>query len=539
MIFCEYLYTDGNSCIDLGMKCKSSLKIKLGFKMTSITGYAIIGSKTWISETDAFRFFNYNNSAYLDWGSGVGGARIIGGRIALNTQYNLEIGNRYVKDINTESYLCQGSAVTDFEKPYNLTLCGDNADCKGYFYFVQVYDSDTLVFDGYPAVDDDGHAGLYDMISASFFANIGSSDFVAGPLYGAYDAVGSIVSSLENATQLRTNSKTDDGTDIVGCAPWFNYQNSAASKVYLNGNSYIGFGMDAPDLKVDNRDNAMWNNWKEYGTLNGVRFLRVRWSGYANYNVQYDEYKLTYDVLMFETGDICLYMADIPTSNNTGDYKLGDQTYTAPTTDNRWVTFYKTDTGFKVKYEPISFVQYLTKYLIRNECTLYTIVDCALSELTGELTAELFQTSGVDAVPDGALLMTLSAPEVLCWTNEDTVPVLAATVQGVPTGAHGVISDEIPVGHSSIYGISSVVATASDGATFLLSFDGGAWMAYTDSTWSVSDIGMTAAELMAIPSTAWSSVINSAQYMQLKATLEGVETVTQVVFNFNNDSPTS
>ena len=84
-----------------------------------------------------------------------------------------------------------------------------------------------------------------------------------------------------------------------------------------------------------------------------------------------------------------------------------------------------------------------------------------------------------------------------------------------------------------------MVATASDGATFLLSFDGGAWMAYTDSTWSVSDIGMTAAELMAIPSTAWSSVINSAQYMQLKATLEGVETVTQVVFNFNNDSPTS
>ena len=116
---------------------------------------------------------------------------------------------------------------------------------------------------------------------------------------------------------------------------------------------------------------------------------------------------------------------------------------------------------------------------------------------------------------------------------------LTATVQGVPTGSHDITSDNINIGHSSIYGITSVEATASDGATFLLSFDGGAWMKYNDGTWSVSDIGMTAAELMAIPSTAWNSVINSAQYMQLKATLEGVETVTQVVFNYNNESPIS
>jgi len=359
------------------------------------------------------------------------------------------------------------------------------------------------------------------------------------PIIIEYSSAEDIVSGVDNAKQTRTNSKLDDGSDSVTGVDFFTYNGDAVSNVYLNGNSYVGFGSDAADLKVNNRDNAMYNNWREEGSLNGVRFLRVRWGGYANYNVQYDEYKLIYDVLMFETGDICLYMADIPTSNNTGDYKLGDQTFTAPTTDNRWVTFYKTNTGFEVKYEPISFVQSLTKYLIRNEGTLYTVADGALSEVTGDLTAELFQSSGVDEVPDGTLLMALSAPEVLCWTNKDAVPVLTATVQGVPTGEHGIVSDEIPVGHSSIYGIKSVVATASDGATFLLSFDGGAWMAYTDGTWSASDDGMTAAELMAISSTAWSSVINSAQYMQLKAIISGVETVTQVVFNFNNESPTS
>ena len=191
------------------------------------------------------------------------------------------------------------------------------------------------------------------------------------------------------------------------------------------------------------------------------------------------------------------------------------------------------------EYDHERYADHICKYLVRNEGVLYTVVDGALSEIAGEFTSELFQTSGIDTVPDGALLIPLSSPEVLCWTDAPAPRTLTATVQGVPTGAHTVTSDHIQVNHPSIYGISSVVATASDGATFLLSFDGGDWMAYTDSTWSVSDIGMTAAELMAIPSTAWSSVINSAQYMQLKATLEGVETVTQVVFNYNNESPTS
>lgn len=181
----------------------------------------------------------------------------------------------------------------------------------------------------------------------------------------------------------------------------------------------------------------------------------------------------------------------------------------------------------------------MVKYLIRDGSTIYTVVDNALVEVQGELNAQLFIDNGVDNIPSGSLLITLSNPEVLCWTNGDRLPTLTATVQGVPTCAHAVISDHIEVDHPSIYGISSVVATASDGATFLLSFDGGAWMKYNDGTWSASDIGMTAAELMAIPSAAWSSVINSAQYMQLKATLEGVETVTQVVFNYDNESPTS
>lgn len=198
-----------------------------------------------------------------------------------------------------------------------------------------------------------------------------------------------------------------------------------------------------------------------------------------------------------------------------------------------------TGTNYIAIVECVQLIPKKPKYLIRNNDIVYTIQNDSLVEVVGDLNAQLFIDNGVDNIPSGSLLITLSNPEVLCWTDSDKVPILKATVQGVPTGAHDITSDNINIGHSSIYGISSVEATASDGATFLLSFYGGAWMKYNDGTWNASDVGMTAAELMAIPSNAWSSVINSAQYMQLKATLEGVETVTQVVFNYDNESPTS
>ena len=352
-----------------------------------------------------------------------------------------------------------------------------------------------------------------------------------------YANVEDVVSNIDNAAHIRVNSKNDDGTDTITGVDWFTYAGTACNDLYANGNSWIGLGKSQEDLKVDRRDCAMWDLWREEGTIGEHSFLRIRWSGYSNYSSTGSGAKLTYDVILLDTGDIQLYMVDVPTDYYSGTFTLGSLNYTPPTADNRWVLFIRTDTGYEVSYEPISF--YAVKYLVRNEGLVYTIIDDALSEVTGELNAELFQTSGVDDAPGGALLMTLSAPEVLCWTDAPTPCEITATVQGVPTSAHTVTSDHIQVNHPSIYGISSVVATASDGATFLLSFDGGEWMKYNNGTWSVSDIGMTAAELMAIPSTAWSSVINSSQYMQLKATLEGVETVTQVVFNYNNESPTS
>ena len=72
------------------------------------------------------------------------------------------------------------------------------------------------------------------------------------------------------------------------------------------------------------------------------------------------------------------------------------------------------------------------KYLIRNNDTIYTVQNGSLMEVVGDLNAQLFIDNGVDAIPDGTLLMTLSNPEVLCWTDAETLPTLTATVKGIP-----------------------------------------------------------------------------------------------------------
>ncbi len=348
-----------------------------------------------------------------------------------------------------------------------------------------------------------------------------------------YTSIEEIVAGVDNATQLRTYSKQDDGTDTATGVDWFSYVGTVCNSIYASGNGWIGFGASSEHLKVNRRDQAMWNLWREEGTVSNIRFLRIRWSGYTTYNSNTSSALLTFDVILLETGDIVLYIADIPTEYYNGTFSLGDLTYEKPTTDKRYVTFYlQADGSYVASYAPINFS--VKKYLVRNENALYTVTDGALVEVTGTLNADLFINNGSDTIPDGALLMTLSAPEVLCWTDANEVPKLNAVVQGVPVGTHDIISNNAMVGHHSIYGIESVEATASDGATFLLSFDGGMWMAYNNDKWSASDVGMTASELMAIPTEAWASVINSAIFMRLKASIDGVDTVTQVKFNFNN-----
>lgn len=137
-----------------------------------------------------------------------------------------------------------------------------------------------------------------------------------------YTLIEDIINDTTNWTQLRNNSKNDDSTDTYTGVNWFKFRGITASNIYISGNTWFGFGSNSEQLKVNRRDTAVWNFWRQEGTICGYNFLRMRWDGYSHYSQTSSSYRLTYDVILLETGDIVLNIVTWPTSSADGINQL-------------------------------------------------------------------------------------------------------------------------------------------------------------------------------------------------------------------------
>lgn len=155
-----------------------------------------------------------------------------------------------------------------------------------------------------------------------------------------YESIPDIFSSVANATATRNNSKNDDGVDTVSGVDWFSYNGTICSNIYVSGNMFLGLGANSEHLKVNRRDGASYYVYREEGTLyNFFKFLRIRWQGYTRHNYSSTSYLQTFDVILWDTGDISLHMVNIPTTSYDGTFTLGSLSYTKPTTESPDVTF--------------------------------------------------------------------------------------------------------------------------------------------------------------------------------------------------------
>mgnify|MGYP003479943665 FL=1 len=179
------------------------------------------------------------------------------------------------------------------------------------------------------------------------------------------------------------------------------------------------------------------------------------------------------------------------------------------------------------------------KYLVRDGETIYTVSDGSLVEVSGGLSASLFQSSGADNIPDGALLITLSNPEVLCWTDAETLPTLTATVKGIPPQPQVIVSEEINLMDGSIKGIESVTIDCKGEPIFAVSFDKKAtWLMHNGAEWvAVSDelSGMTKADFEAITTEQWQPKYEASSDMYIRCTiLDETQSITTVNIDFIN-----
>ena len=175
----EYIESTGTQYIDTNVLCKSSLRCQLKFSTTKHSGNCYIGGMA-TNEEDSFRVFTFNNKWYLDFGSGEYHNRIKGGSANINTVYNIEIGNRYIKDLDTETNIISDSVVSSFSKVYNCLLSSPTEELT--IYNCKIYDNDVLIRDFIPVrMNYNNAVGMYDKVNNLFYGNVGTGSFIAGP----------------------------------------------------------------------------------------------------------------------------------------------------------------------------------------------------------------------------------------------------------------------------------------------------------------------------------------------------------------------
>lgn len=215
--------------------------------------------------------------------------------------------------------------------------------------------------------------------------------------------------------------------------------------------------------------------------------------------------------------------------------------FTAATNEN-YLFVYVSNAGETpvISAHDMSIPDYESKHLIRSDSTIYSVADGTLTALSEtEITASLFQTYGVDEIPDGSLFVGLTDPEVLYWHDStDDLPVLMATVTGAPPSPQVVTSWPQDLSHETIKGISHAAVTASTDVLFAISFDGGTtWIAHDGTAWyavTEETPGMTAEQFNAITAEQWSEVVVLDAYLVRFWLPNITASVTSVVLHYIN-----
>ena len=172
----EYLQSSGTQWIDTGIIPDSNTIVQFKFVNLYITDDVIIGY--FINDTNDWRLFNHVSACYFDMPNS---GRIAGGNIYENTLYELELGNYYVKNLDTGINIVSGNA-TSYTGISTITLNNYNnvSFSRNRWYYVKIYSGSVLVRDFIPVRI--GQVGyMYDKVSKQLFSNAGTGEFILGP----------------------------------------------------------------------------------------------------------------------------------------------------------------------------------------------------------------------------------------------------------------------------------------------------------------------------------------------------------------------
>lgn len=289
----------------------------------------------------------------------------------------------------------------------------------------------------------------------------------------------SLLDTTAGMTTIVNNTKHDDDVVSVTGVDWFTYAGKIASTIYVSGNSFIGFGQNAEQLKICRRDGAIYYVYRQEGTLaSGKRFLKIRVEGYTDYASVSASYAIKYEVFLIEGQTLFVNVVQRPiNSGYTGTSSITDGKTTtslnisASSTVPISILVKNAGVSQKISYEKYSdlAITSISVSKMPDKTTYYqgelfdsTGLEISGTASTGEtVNVTDYELSGFDSSSAGTKIITVTASGKTT-TFEITVSEASITVISVttmPTKINYHIGKEF-----DSTGIV-VTATASDGNT--------------------------------------------------------------------------
>lgn len=363
-----------------------------------------------------------------------------------------------------------------------------------------------------------------------------------------------MLAGINNAQVIRAGTKNNNGVDTITLPSWFSFKDFQRTKVYVSGDSWIGFeGSSKPSISINKRDSASYYVYYEEGTIwYEINFIKIRWSGFTSSSSTALETKLTYDVIFFSTGEIYIEIIDIPSQYVDGECILyGLENYAFEFGEGKTsISFYPTDVSTgeyeQPRYEVVSIKKpFDERYLIKKDGVLYTIENEMLVELSEQnVNSELFLARGFLDIPDEGFLTQLQKFSILYWSSagSDEKPYegrLSSEIKAVPEKQE-VVSNRIDMTHSSILGIKSVTADCEGDLYVSVSIDEKqTWIVWNGTTWiekEESNLGMSKDVFNALTEGSLEMLYSQSKYAYLKIVLLVPEqSVTNLTINYKNN----
>ena len=143
-------------------------KIIIKHRQTNAGGGRIIGDYN-TNDSDDWRFFFYGGTLYYDFITQRTSKKK---SMPMSAAEEWEVGNYYIKDTASGTYLINGSTQTFSSRPDHMYIyhsggvgAGESGNDYGQIWYVKIYKNDVLVRDFIPWTDMNGNYGLYDKVN--------------------------------------------------------------------------------------------------------------------------------------------------------------------------------------------------------------------------------------------------------------------------------------------------------------------------------------------------------------------------------------